>query len=151
MPHATAADGVRLYYEEAGSGDPVIFVHELAGDHRSWEPQLRCFARRYRCVAFNARGYPPSSVPADRARYSQEHARDDVIAVLDHLKVARAHVVGLSMGGFAALHVGLAHPDRARSLVIAGCGYGAQAGAEETFRAECAAAAHILSDWKTAP
>jgi pimeloyl-ACP methyl ester carboxylesterase len=141
MPHAAASDGINLYYEEAGSGAPLIFVHEFAGDHRSWEPQMRYFSRRYRCIAYNARGYPPSDVPEDPARYSQERARDDVIAVLDHLGIDRAHVVGLSMGGFATLHVGLAHPHRARSLVIAGCGYGAQPGDEDRFRAECAAAA----------
>ena len=144
MPHATASDGVRLYYEEAGSGTTVVFVHELAGDHRSWEPQMRFFSRRYRCVAYNARGYAPSDVPEDVASYSQERARDDVIAVLDHLQVDRAHVVGLSMGGFATLHVGLAYPGRARSLVVAGCGYGAQPGDEESFRGECEAAARRL-------
>lgn len=141
MPHATASDGVRLYYEESGTGTPVIFVHELAGDYQSWEPQMRFFSRRYRCVAYNARGYVPSDVPDNVASYSQERARDDVIAVLDHLKVDKAHVVGLSMGGFATLHVGLTYPGRARSLVVAGCGYGAQPGEEETFRAECEAAA----------
>src|SRR5499426_1826317 len=141
MPHATANDGVRLYYEEVGGGTPVIFVHEFAGDHRSWELQLRFFSRSYRCIVYNARGYPPSDVPEDPERYSQALARDDVIAVLDHLRIDRAHVVGLSMGGFATLHVGLAHPHRALSLVIAGCGYGAQPGEEESFRAECEAAA----------
>jgi pimeloyl-ACP methyl ester carboxylesterase len=144
MPHAIASDGVRLHYEEAGRGNAVIFVHEFAGDARSWEPQMRFFAHRYRCIAFNARGYPPSDVPADPARYSQERARDDIIAVLDHLQVEKAHVVGLSMGGFATLHVGLGRPDRARSLVIAGCGYGGQPGEEAQFRAECEAAARAF-------
>lgn len=144
MSYATARDGVRLYFEEVGSGNTLIFVHEFAGDHRGWEPQLRFFSRRYRCVAFNARGYPPSDVPEDTAKYSQERARDDVIAVLDHLGVERAHVVGLSMGGFATLHVGLAHPHRARSLVIAGCGYGAQRGEEDKFRTESEALARLL-------
>jgi pimeloyl-ACP methyl ester carboxylesterase len=144
MPYATTNDGVKLHYEEAGSGDTVIFVHEFAGDHRSWEPQLRYFARRYRCVAYNARGYPPSDVPESFEQYSQALARDDVIAVLDHLKVGKAHVVGLSMGGFATLHVGLAHPNRARSLVIAGCGYGSQPGEEERFRAEAESAAQAF-------
>lgn len=141
MPHATASDGVKLHYEEAGSGTALLFVHEFAGDHRSWEPQLRYFSRRYRCIAYAARGYPPSDVPDDPAKYSQERARDDAIAVLDHLRIDKAHVVGLSMGGFATLHVGLAYPGRARSLVIAGCGYGAQPGDEDRFRAECEAAA----------
>src|SRR5262247_1068647 len=144
MPHATANDGVRLYYEEVGGGTPVIFVHEFAGDHRSWELQLRFFSRSYRCIVYNARGYPPSDVPEDPEQYSQARARDDVIAVLDHLKADKAHVVGLSMGGFATLHVGLGHPHRARSLVIAGCGYGAQPGEEEKFRAECEAAAQAF-------
>jgi pimeloyl-ACP methyl ester carboxylesterase len=102
---------------------------------------MRYFSRRYRCIAYSARGYPPSDVPGDVASYSQERARDDVIAVLDHLEIDKAHVVGLSMGGFATLHVGLAHPHRARSLVLAGCGYGAQPGDEDRFRAECEAAA----------
>jgi len=151
MPHATTDDGVKLYYEEAGSGAPVVFVHEFAGDHRSWEPQLRFFPRRYRCITFNARGYPPSDVPVDPERYSQARARDDVIAILDHLGIDRAHVVGLSMGGFATLHVGLAHAHRARSLVIGGCGYGAQPGEEEKFRAECEAAAQAFeTDWAAA-
>jgi len=151
MSYASARDGTRLYYEEAGRGTPLVFVHEFAGDHRSWEPQMRFFARYFRCVAYNARGFPPSDVPEDAARYSQAHARDDVIAILDHLGVDRAHIVGLSMGGFAALHVGITHPKRARSLVIAGCGYGAEPDKKEKFRAECeAAAASFESNWSEA-
>jgi pimeloyl-ACP methyl ester carboxylesterase len=151
MPHASAKDGTRLYYEEAGSGTPVVFIHEFAGDCRSWEPQLRFFARYFRCIAYNARGFPPSEVPGEAAKYSQAHARDDAIAVLDHLGLERAHVVGLSMGGFAALHVGISHPGRARSLVVAGCGYGAEPDKKEKFRAECeAAAASFERDWGAA-
>ncbi len=136
MPQATADEGVRLYYEETGSGTPVVFVHEFAGDHRSWEPQMRHFGQRYRAIAYNARGYPPSDVPDDVAFYSQARAADDIRAVLDHLGLDRAHVVGLSMGGFATLHFGFRHPDRARSLVVGGCGYGAEPGKREQFRAE---------------
>ena len=151
MPHATAKDGVKLYYEAAGSGTPLVFIHEFAGDYRSWEPQMRFFARYFRCIAFNARGFPPSDVPEDPARYSQARACDDVIAVLDHLKFDRAHIVGLSMGGFAALHAGITYPERARSLVIAGCGYGAEPDKKEKFRAECeAAASSFESDWTEA-
>jgi len=151
MSFAAARDGTRLYYEEAGSGTPVIFVHEFAGDYRSWEPQVRFFSRYFRCIAYNGRGFPPSDVPEDGNRYSQEHARDDVIAVLDHLKIERAHVVGLSMGGFATLHVGITYPQRARSLVVAGCGYGAEPDKREKFRAECeAAAASFEANWTEA-
>ncbi len=145
MPHATADDGVRLYYEETGAGIPVIFVHEYAGDLRSWEPQLRHFGRRYRAIAYNARGYPPSEVPEAVASYSQARAADDIAAVLDHLKLDRAHVVGLSMGGFATLHFGFRHPARARSLTVAGCGYGAEKGQREKFRAEADAIAAFIA------
>ena len=127
MAHLTTDDGIKLYYEETGTGIPIVFVHEFAGDCRSFEPQVRYFARRYRCITYNARGYPPSDVPRDAERYSQERARDDIRADKDALKLDKAHVVGLSMGGFAVLHFGMTYPERARSLVIAGCGYGAEA------------------------
>lgn len=136
MPHLTADDGVRLLYQEVGAGLPIVFVHEFAGDHRAYEPQVRHFARRYRCITYNARGYPPSDVPADPEAYSQDRARDDIRAVLDALEIDRAHIVGISMGGFATLHFGFAYPARARSLVIAGCGYGAEPGKRAQFAAE---------------
>lgn len=144
MPHATTKDGVKLYFEEVGSGEAIIFVHEFAGDHRSWEPQMRHFGRLYRCITFNARGYPPSDVPANAAQYSQALARDDILAVLDHLEIAKAHVVGLSMGGFATLHFGIAHPTRAKSIVVGGCGYGAEPGQREKFHAETETAAAMF-------
>jgi pimeloyl-ACP methyl ester carboxylesterase len=140
MPHVTASDGVRLYYEESGTGVPIVFVHEFAGDCRSYEQQVRYFSRRYRCIAYNARGYPPSDVP-DGEAYSQDRARDDIRDVLDGLRIEKAHVVGLSMGGFATLHFGFAYPGRARSLVVAGCGYGAAPDKREQFAAEADAAA----------
>jgi pimeloyl-ACP methyl ester carboxylesterase len=136
MPHLSTDDGVRLYYEEAGSGVPVVFVHEFAGDYRSWEPQVRFFSRRYRCIAFNARGWPPSDVPEDVSRYSQARACDDIRSVLDGLKIDKAHIVGLSMGGLATLHFGLTYPGRARSVLVAGAGYGAEPGEREKFRTE---------------
>ncbi len=141
MPYITADDGVRLYYEEAGAGTPLVLVHEFAGDYRSYEPQMRYFARRYRCIAYNARGYPPSDVPDEPERYSQARARDDIRAVLDGLAIPRAHVAGVSMGGFATLHFGLAYPERALALVIAGCGYGADPARREQFQHEAEAAA----------
>lgn len=134
MPVTTTDDGVHLYFEESGTGETVLFVHEFGGDHRSWEPQMRYFSRRYRCVTYAARGYPPSDVPEDVAAYSMARAVADAIAILDHLEVAHAHVVGLSKGGFTALHLGLEHPQRTRSLVVAGCGYGAEKAREDYFR-----------------
>jgi pimeloyl-ACP methyl ester carboxylesterase len=142
MPYATTDDGVRLYFEETGSGHPVIFVHEFAGDLRSYEPQMRHFGKRYHAIAFNARGFPPSDVPDKVSSYSQARAADDILAVLDHIGERQAHIVGLSMGGFATLHFGLRHQERALSLCIGGCGYGAEPEKRETFRTE----ADVIAD-----
>jgi pimeloyl-ACP methyl ester carboxylesterase len=127
MPTIASTDGTKLYYEEVGSGTPIVFVHEFAGDYRTWEPQLRHFARGHRCVTFSARGYPPSEVPNDPARYGQDVARGDVVALLDGLGIKKAHVVGHSMGAYTALHVGIRHPERCISVTAAGCGWGSVA------------------------
>ena len=144
MPFATTDDGVKLYYEETGAGAPVVFVHEFAADHRSWEMQMRHFGQRYRCITFSARGYPPSDVPEKPASYSQNRATDDILAVMDHLKIDKAHVVGLSMGGFATLHFGFRHPTRALSLVVAGVGYGAEKEQQAKFKGEVEVVAKSL-------
>ena len=123
MPHAPAGQ-IKLYYEETGTGFPIIFVHEYAADHREWEGQVRHFSRRYRCIAFSARGYPPSDVPQTDADYGYEHSRDDIAAVLNHLGIAQAYIVGLSMGAYATLQFGMRYPDMAKALVVAGVGSG---------------------------
>lgn len=134
MAWATTKDDLRLYYEEAGVGTPIVFVHEFGGDHRSWEPQMRHFARRHRCVTFAARGFTPSDIPESVERYSQQLAVEDILAVMNAAGIDRAHIVGLSMGGFATLHLGLQAPERALSLTVAGAGYGAEKQFESYFR-----------------
>jgi pimeloyl-ACP methyl ester carboxylesterase len=124
MPHIAARDGTRLYCEEAGEGSAVVFVHEYAGDYRTWEPQMRFFSRAHRCVTYSQRSYPPSDIPDEPDKYTQDKFRDDVIAVMDALKIDKAHVVGHSMGAATALHVGIKYPERCISVVAAGCGYG---------------------------
>jgi pimeloyl-ACP methyl ester carboxylesterase len=146
VPTLRTDDGVNLYYEETGSGLPIVFVHEFAGDYLSWEPQVRHFSRRYRCITYNARGYPPSEVPPQFERYSQERARDDILGVLDALSIQRAHIVGLSMGGFATLHFGMAYSPRAHSLVVSGCGYGAHPAQREQFQADSRANAATMRE-----
>ena len=145
MAFATADDGVRLSYDVTGSGQTIVFVHEFAGDKRSWEPQMRHFARQYRCVAYNARGFPPSDVPETVDAYSQARAADDIKVVLDAVGADTAHVIGLSMGGFATLHFGFRHPARARSLCVGGCGYGAEPDQRQRFQAEADGIAKILA------
>jgi pimeloyl-ACP methyl ester carboxylesterase len=137
MPHIQA-EGAKLYYEEAGSGDAIIFVHEFADDLRGWELQMRYFSRRYRCIAYNARGYLPSDVPSDPELYSQDLATDDIAAVMRGLDIDKAHIIGCSMGAFATLHFGLRYGHMARSLVVLGCGYGAKQDGRQTFNAEVA-------------
>jgi pimeloyl-ACP methyl ester carboxylesterase len=146
----TAFDGVRLHVEVSGDGPPLLFIHEFAGDHRSWQPQVDHFNERYRCIVFAARGFPPSDVPNDLAAYSQDHAVSDAVAVLDGLGVEQAHVVGLSMGGFAALHLVLRHPERTLSVVAGGTGYGAAPEARNQFRRECQAIADSIKSEGTA-
>jgi pimeloyl-ACP methyl ester carboxylesterase len=136
MPVIHTDDGVALHTEITGTGEPLLFIHEFAGDHRSWEPQVRYFSASYRCITYAARGYPPSDVPAEPGAYSQDRAVADAISVLDGVGVQRAHVVGLSMGGFATLHLLMRHPDRVTSAVAAGAGYGAHPDRQAAFRAE---------------
>ena len=119
MPYAVSSDNVRLYFEEAGSGTPIIFLHEFAADHTNWEPQMRYFSRGHRCIAYSARGYTPSDVPASADVYTYKHFYTDALAVLDHLKIAKAHFVGLSMGSYSSLQVGLNDPG-ARAVADAG-------------------------------
>jgi len=135
------ASGVRLYVEETGAGYPVVFVHELSSDYREWEAQVRFFSRLYRCVTFNARGYPPSDVPSDPNLYGYEFAADDIAAVMRGLGIPKAHIVGLSMGAYAALHLGLRHPEMASAIVAAGVGSGSLPAEREAFMLQMQATA----------
>ncbi|MGO9453337.1 MAG: alpha/beta fold hydrolase [Candidatus Binataceae bacterium] len=150
MPYAQSS-GVKLYFEETGTGNPIVFVHEFGADYREWDTQVRWFSRHYRCITFNARGYPPSDVPEDNSLYGQDHATDDIAAVLKHLAIDKAHVVGLSMGAFATLHFGLRYPEMAASLVVAGCGSGAPRSEREIFKRQCDATAERFLKEGSAP
>jgi pimeloyl-ACP methyl ester carboxylesterase len=125
------ANGISLYYEEAGSGIPIVFIHEFAGDWRSWETQVRFFSSRYRVITFSARGYLPSDVPDSPEDYSQDYQIEDLKGLTDILKIEKAHICGLSMGSYTALLFGIKYPERCRSLAIAGSGYGSGANRED--------------------
>lgn len=140
MPYVDAS-GAKLYYEETGSGYPIIFVHEFGSDCREWEIQVRHFSRAYRCIAYNARGYPPSDVPDDLNQYGWEFAVDDIAAVMRGVGIERAHIVGLSMGGYAALQFGLRHPGKASAIVAAGAGTGSPPSLREAWLKEAPATA----------
>jgi proline iminopeptidase len=139
MPYAVSSDKVRLYFEEAGSGTPIIFLHEFAADHTNWEPQMRYFSRGHRCIAYSARGYAPSDVPPSADVYTYKHFYTDALAVLDHLKIPKAHFVGLSMGAYSSLQVGLNASERALSMTLAGVGSGSDLKNLDAFRKQCQA------------
>src|SRR5690242_11129020 len=138
MPHAVTRDHVRLYFEEAGQGTPILFLHEFAADYTNWEPQMRYFSRGHRCITYSARGYTPSDVP-DGEVYTYTHFYTDALAVLDHLRIERAHLVGLSMGAYSALQIGLNAPQRALSMTLAGVGSGSEIENLEAWRKQCRA------------
>jgi pimeloyl-ACP methyl ester carboxylesterase len=159
MPELRSGN-IGIHYEVRGTGPAILFAHESTGDHTNWRAQVEHFAPHFTCIAYNSRGYPPSGVPASPESYSQEIFVSDMLAVLDHLQVERAHIVGLSMGSMTALHFGLRHPDRALSLVLAGTGPGQSRAAVETFNAQVQALADqletrgwggIMEDYDAAP
>jgi proline iminopeptidase len=139
MPHAVTRDHVCLYFEEVGSGTPILFLHEFAADHTNWEPQMRYFSRAHRCIAYSARGYAPSDVPPSADDYTYAHFYTDALDVLDHLGIAKAHVVGLSMGAYSSLQVALNTPERLLSMTLAGVGSGSSLETLEAWRAQCRA------------
>src|SRR5437879_13423194 len=108
-----SVDGVKLHCEERGGGPAVLFVHEYGGSCRSFDMQVEAFRAQYRCVVFNARGYPPSEVPASVGSYSQYHAAAAIGAVLDGVGIERAHLVGVSLGAAPVLQYTLEDPGRA--------------------------------------
>jgi pimeloyl-ACP methyl ester carboxylesterase len=143
MKHVHSADGTRICCEESGQGVPVVFVHEYGGSCRSFDGQVAAFRPRYRCVTFNARGYPPSEVPEADALYSQDHAVADIAAVMDGLAIGRAHLVGVSMGAASSLQYALKEPGRVLSATLVGIGSGSDD--PEVFRAAARATAKLLA------
>ena len=130
------SNNIDLFYEETGEGNPIIFVHEFAGDYRSSEHQVKFFSGNYKTVTYNARGFPPSQVPNNVESYSQDIALEDLVNVIKKLSIVPCHIVGLSMGGFAALYIGMKYPELTRSIVVAGCGYGSVLEQQANFRKE---------------
>ncbi|MBD19508.1 MAG: alpha/beta hydrolase [Rhodospirillaceae bacterium] len=126
-------NGTKLYTEAHGKGPAIIFVHEFADNLESWSMQIAALSRRYKCITFNARGYPPSGVPEEPEQYSQKIAAEDIKAVLDGYSLQSAHIVGCSMGAFAALHFAILYPENALSIALISCGYGAPKDQQDAY------------------
>jgi 3-oxoadipate enol-lactonase len=112
----TDANGARLYFETAGSGEALIFIHGRGLDARMWDPQFEVFAQRFSVIRYDMRGFGRSSVPTAEG-YS--HA-EDLYALLRFLRVQQAHIVGLSLGGRHAVNFGLLYPEATKSLILVG-------------------------------
>lgn len=136
--------GIKIHYQENGSGHPLVFLHEYAGDHRSWDWQVRTFSPYYRCVTISNRGYPPSDCPQDASAYGQDIVMADIIAVLDRLDIACAHLVGLSQGAYTALRLAMAYRKRISAVVAAAGGSGSIAAERDGFIAEALAVADLM-------
>jgi pimeloyl-ACP methyl ester carboxylesterase len=143
MPYIDSGE-VKLYFEEAGQGYPVIFAHEFGSDFRMWEAQVRHFSRAYRCISYNARGYPPSHVPKSEALYGWEAAIEDISAIMGGLGIEHAHVVGSSMGAYAALQFGLRYPKKASAIVAAAAGSGCSPSQRDAWLKQTPALARAL-------
>ena len=143
----TTANGLRFAYYEMGTGPLVLLLHGFPDTPHTWgDLQPRIAAAGYRVVAPFMRGYPPSDVPEDTALYGWELAVDDIVAVMRGLDIERAHVVGLSMGGYAALQFGLRHPERASAIVAAGVGSGSPPSERDAWLRETSVLARIFID-----
>jgi len=134
MP-AITVNGVRLYYDEAGAGPPLLLIHAFPVGRRMWEPQMAALAARHRVIAYDVRGFGLSDAPKDPAKYSQAISVEDARALLGALGAAPAAVCGLSMGGNIALNLALSHPEAVSKLIACDTGAGSEDPAG--FRARC--------------
>jgi len=125
-------DGVRLHYESAGSGPPILLSHGYSATSRMWQGQVEALADRYQVITWDMRGHGQSDSPDDPAAYSEAHTVADMAAILDALGIERAVIGGLSLGGYMSLAFHLAHPSRVRALMLfdTGPGYRNPAGRE---------------------
>ncbi len=129
MPRARVGE-IDLYYEMMGTGPPLVLVHGFACGIRSWDPQLRALSRSHRVIAYDVRGHGLSEAPRDASAYSQSISVADLHALLGHLRIRRAAVGGLSMGGNIALNFALAHPRMVTALIVADTGSGSDGTAD---------------------
>lgn len=141
MPIARVNE-ISLYYEEAGQGRPLVWVHGFACGLRMWDPQVAAFASRYRVVTYDVRGHGASQAPAAPGAYSQPHSVEDLYHLLRHLGIARAWLGGLSMGGNIALNLALTHSEVVEGLII--CDTGAGSDGHQEWVAVCHEWADLL-------
>jgi proline iminopeptidase len=134
MPSARV-NGVSLFYEESGSGPPLLLIHAFPVGRGMWEPQVPFFGAHYRVVTYDCRGFGRSEAPTAPGAYSLPLSVGDARGLLAHVGALPAVVWGLSMGGSIALNLALTHPTSVRALVL--CATGAGSEDPGAFRARC--------------
>ena len=117
-------DGVTIYYEDHGSGDPVLLTHGYSATSQMWKGQVEALSGRYRIITWDMRGHGQTDSPADPALYSETSTVADMAAILDHLGIEKAVIGGLSLGGYMSMAFNVAHPDRVRALMFIDTGPG---------------------------
>jgi pimeloyl-ACP methyl ester carboxylesterase len=113
-------NGIDVHYETQGSGEPLLFIHGLGSSARDWHLQVDHFSSSYRVISYDVRGHGASEKPP--APYSMQLFADDARALLEHLDIKWAHIVGISMGGMIAFQMAVDHPSAVRSMVIVNAG-----------------------------
>jgi 3-oxoadipate enol-lactonase len=111
-------NGVELYYERTGSGQPLLLVHGLLFSAESWRDQLDSLSDEYECIAVDLRGQHRSEAPADAAGYSLWNQAEDIHGLIQQLGIAPVHYAGLSMGGMIGMRLALTHPEDISDMVL---------------------------------
>lgn len=124
--------GLAISLDDVGAGEPVVLIHGLACGRRMWFHQVRALRRRFRVIAYDQRGHGHTDAPADAKNYSPRHLARDLAGLLDALGIARAAIVGFSLGGGPALALATSAPHRVSRLVLADVG----AGADDMWRSQ---------------
>ena len=117
MPVANV-NGINLFYKVHGKGEPLVLITGLGGGHGAWFFQIRSFRKHFRCVTMDNRGIGKTDKPKEP--YTVRTMADDVVGLMDHLGIDKAHVVGISMGGMISQELAINHPERVKKLVL-GC------------------------------
>ncbi len=123
MPKALI-NGINLYYEDNGSGFPVVFTHGYAGTTKSWNDQVAAFSRRYRFITYDMRGHGQTDAPDDISRYTSDILVEDLYQLLCYLGIQKAVVGGLSLGGYLTIHFYNQHPDMTVAIILIDTGPG---------------------------
>src|SRR5690625_968894 len=111
-------NGIELYYQVIGTGEPIVFTHGASWDHRQWQPQIDALAKDYQVIVWDVRGHGQSTLPAGKVK--PEDFSEDLRRLLKYLQIDQAHLCGLSMGGHISLQIATKYPEIVQSLILIG-------------------------------